>query len=138
LRATDSSSPTDHPVSIRDLLETGFQAQATFHVGGTTYTANARNLLAKAAQRGSCRPWGQKCNLWLSGPLVSAWLVGGPLRTASGEKSPHLNVYFYVRAYVDPSSGMVSHARVDTVVENDRAYAGHPRNVTYDAEISVG
>lgn len=131
--STGAASPAGTPVTLDDVLATTFDAEVSLNVGGTIYTASARQLLQEAS--GSCHPWGQQCNVWLSGPQVSEWIVGGPVKTAGGSESPHLGVYFYVRAYRgDP----INRIRVNAVIENDWAYDPAPQNLTYDATIKVG
>lgn len=124
--------PPANPVTLDDVLATGFDARISLDIGGAPYTADARQFLQQARAARACRPWGRQCNTWLSGPLVSEWIVGGPLTSAAGP-DPHLFAYFYVRAY-----GGGSAIRVNAVIENDWAYVPGPHNVTYDAKISVG
>lgn len=115
---------TEAPVALSDLLATSFDAQVRLRVGGTDYSASARNLLTTGVPKS-----------WLSGPLVSEWLVGGPVRTAGGSAHPHLAAYFHVRAY---AGNPISRVRVDVVIENGWARVPEPGDLAYDAEISVG
>lgn len=131
--STGGVSNTAAPISLSDVLATDFDAEVDLNVGGTLYTAHARQFLQQAQADAACHPWGKECNLWLSGPLVSEWVVGGSIRSAAGP-SPHLAVYFYVRAYDRP----VNAIRVNVVIENDWTYVPGPRNVTYDASIKLG
>ncbi|HET8551456.1 MAG TPA: hypothetical protein VFM97_03135 [Gammaproteobacteria bacterium] len=128
---SESDAP---PVTLTRLLATDFDASVSLNVGGRSLTADARTLLEQARADGGCKPWGKACNLWLSGPLVSEWIVGGPLQSRDGP-SPHLAAYFYVRAYAgDP----IHRVRVNVVIENDWAWVKDPHNITYDAAITVG
>ncbi|HET7306588.1 MAG TPA: hypothetical protein VFK24_02070 [Gammaproteobacteria bacterium] len=131
---TGGEAATAPNVTLSSLLATSFDAKVTLNVNGQTMTADARSLLQQAQDNASCKPWGKQCNLWLSGPQVSEWIVGGPLQSGSGP-SPHLAAYFYVRAYAgDP----INRVRVNVVIENDWAWAPNPQNITYDATITVG
>ncbi|HET6724741.1 MAG TPA: hypothetical protein VFH85_01895 [Gammaproteobacteria bacterium] len=126
--------PADPPVSLDDLLASNFDAQVSLTVNGQLLTADARSLLEQARADGSCRPWGKECNVWLSGPQVSEWIVSAPLKSATGS-SPHLAARFYVRAYAgDP----IHRVRVNVVIENDWTWVADPQNVTYDATLTVG
>lgn len=109
-------------VALADLLASAFDATATFSIGGTIYSANARDLLAK-----------QKIRTWLSGPLVSEWAVGGPVKTAAGVTHPHLSVYFHIRAYGKP----VTAVRTDIVIENGVNMVDGAADITYDSSVSV-
>ena len=115
---TNTNGPA---VTLASLLATGFDANISLNVGGTVYTASARRLL----QNGSPK-------VWLSGPLVSEWLVSGPVETAGGAAHPHLTARFYVRAYAGGQS-----ARVSVVVENNWSFESGPRNFNYDATVSI-
>lgn len=119
--STASPSTSGSPVTLTQLLATNYDATASLNIGGTTYTADAKTLLQAASAANACKPWGQQCNVWLSGPLVSEWIVGGPVKTSGGTANPNLNVYFNVRAYAS-SPGTIAYVRTDIVVENDWAY----------------
>lgn len=134
LEAASSPSASAAPVRIDDLLASGFQGKITFLGSHGQRSADARSLLSAASGTG-CPAWGQQCKQWLDGPLVSEWVVGGPV--AGGDDPSHLAVYFNVRAYRD-ASGAVSRARVDTVVENDWAYTSNPHNLHYLAHLRIG
>lgn len=132
--STGGDAPSGAPVTLDDLLATGFDAHVSLDVNGTVLTASARDLLAQVRSNGSCRPWGKQCNVWLSGPQVSEWIVGGPLQSSTGP-NPHLAAYFYIRAYAgDP----IHRVRVNVVIENDWTWISDPHNITYDATITVG
>lgn len=122
-------------VSLDDVLATSFDARVSLNVNGTTYVASARDFLERARDMSSCRPWGNQCNVWLSGPQVSEWIVGGPVATPGGSVNPHLAAYFYVRAYRgDP----ITRIRVNVVIENTWSYVANPHNIAYDAILTVG
>lgn len=132
--STGGEAATGSPVSLDDLLATSFDAQVSLQVGSQTLTASARQLLEQAQSQGSCRPWGKQCNVWLSGPQVTEWIVGGPLQSSTGP-SPHLAAYFYIRAYAgDP----MHRVRVNVVIENDWTWVAAPHDITYDATLTVG
>jgi hypothetical protein len=121
-------------LSLNAVLQSGFDASVEINISGQPWHLDARTLLGRAAAASSCKPYGRACNEWLSGPLASEWIVGGPVLDARGKPNPHIAVYFAVRAY---GPAPVSRVRVDVMVENDWAYAPDPQNVTYDAKISI-
>src|SRR6185312_12059750 len=61
--------------------------------------------------------------VWLSGPLVSEWVVNGPVTAADGTTDPSLRIYFAIRAYVGATPGTVGYVRTDVIVENTSAFA---------------
>lgn len=125
------------PVKLAQLLATQYDATVSFDIGGVTYAAHARALLAAAEEGRTCKPWGNDCNVWLAGPLVSEWIVRGSLANEAGVAQPNLKVYFNVRAYADPAGGSISRIRTDIVVENTSAYSaqGQPQ---YTATLTSG
>ncbi len=102
------------------LLATPFDARVSLTLGGTVYSASARDGLANPGSP------------WLSGPVVSEWTLMVPLRTSGGQAHPHLTAYFHVRAYQG-----LQRARVDVIVENTWAYEPNPSNLTYDAAVTI-
>lgn len=119
---SSTDTPPGGSVSLNQLLdETSFDAVVQLNVGGTTYQASARQLL----QAGSAR-------VWLSGPMVTEWMVAGPVTTGGGTPHPHLSARFNVRAY----AGMDA-VRVDVIVENAWALESGPRNYNYDVTVNV-
>jgi hypothetical protein len=122
-------------IKIADVLRTGFNARVSLRIAGQPWQLDARTLLEHAEHAGLCKPYGHECNQWLSGPLASEWVVGGPVLNARGKPHPHLAVYFAVRAY---GPVPVSRVRVDVIVENDWAYEPDPKNILYDGKIEVG
>ena len=120
LHAPGSNTP-GAAVALADLLATSFDADVSLNVGGTVYSASARDFL----QNGSTKTW-------LSGPLVSEWLVSGALATAGGSVHPHLTARFHVRAYEGLNS-----VRVSVTLENNWSRVAGPRNFNYDATVSV-
>ena len=109
-------------IALSQLLATGYDAKISLNIGGTLYMASARKLLEAASATHACKPWDKICNLWLSGPLASEWVVNGPI-TASNGTSPNLRVYFSVRAYSNGTPGTVGRVRTDIIVENSNAFA---------------
>lgn len=69
---------------------------------GTAYTADAAALLAAGTY-----------TTWLSGPIVSEWIVRVPLKTAGGAEHPDLHARFNIRAYAGQAK-----AKIDYIVEN--------------------
>ncbi|EQD56541.1 hypothetical protein B2A_05201, partial [mine drainage metagenome] len=110
------------PVSLSQLLATNYDAKVSINIGGKSYTADARSLLQTASSARACKPWDRQCNLWLSGPLTSEWVVNGPVRAPDGTTNPNLRIYFAVRAYSDGSSSSIRHVRTDVIVENTWAF----------------
>jgi hypothetical protein len=110
-------------IGVSTLLATAFNASVSLNVGGTTYSASARDLL------GSTTP-----TQWLSGPVVSEWVVKGPVKTSGGQAHPHLAAQFAVRAYGNP----IDAVRVDVVIENGYTFVGSPSSFGYSSTITVG
>jgi len=131
----DTAVAKSKALTIEDILHTKFDAGVQFQIAGEAWHLDARVLLQSVLQDGLCRPYGRECNQWLSGPLVSEWVVGGPLLDEQGKPNTNLAVYFAVRAY---SPVPVKRVRVDVIVENDWAYQLDPHNMSYTATIMVG
>ncbi len=121
--ANAASGAAGTPVSLSALLATSFDAVVNLNISGTVYSASARTLLGAQPQA------------WLQGPLVSEWLVRGPLRTAGGQAHPHLEALFAVRAY---AGNPINRVRVDVTIENGKTFATGVGTFTYDASIVVG
>jgi hypothetical protein len=114
------TAPGGGPIALIALLATSFDTTVSLNIGGTVYTASARDLLSSGTPA-----------TWLSGPLATEWLVNAPVR-AGATSHPHLQARFNVRAY--QGLGAV---RVEVVVENAWAREAGPRNYTYNATIDV-
>ncbi len=110
-------------IALSQLLKKNYAANVSFNIGGKTYTADAHALLQAANAAHACKPWGTQCNTWLSGPLVSEWVVNGLATAADGTTNPNLRVYFAVRAYAGTTPGMVGYVRTDIIVENTSAFS---------------
>lgn len=121
INSTGGSSGGGTTVSA--LLATAFNATVSLNVGGTAYSASARDLL------GSQTP-----TQWLSGPVVSEWVVKGPVKTSGGAAHPHLAAQFHVRAYGNP----IDVVRVDVVIENGYTFVASPSSFSYSSTITVG
>jgi hypothetical protein len=119
-------SPAPSPLLPAALLATDYDIQVTLGLANATYTASARAALQAAVDAG-------KAEAWLSGPLVSEWLVNVPFADAAGNPHPHLSARFEIRAY----AGMKS-VRTGITVENAWAYAPNPSGFTYVARIKAG
>lgn len=117
------ATPQGAAISLDEVLATHYDASIALDLGGVHYTANARTLLQAAAKAKSCKPWGTACNQWLAGPLVSEWVVHGPVVDANGKTNPNLSIWFAVRAYAGATPGSVGDIRTDVVVENSWAYS---------------
>lgn len=135
IAATSSSDRPSHALGLDDVLNTGFDSRASFRIDGDRWHLNARDLLARIARSGGCgKAKGLYCRHWLDGPLAGEWVIGAPPVDASGKPNPKLMVFFAVRAY---GPAPVQTVRVDTIVENDWAYAPKPHNLKYSASIAV-
>jgi hypothetical protein len=120
LVATRDAAPAEPAVTSASLLATAFDAVVSLTVGGTPFTASAKDLLvANASKR------------WLEGPLVSEWLLAAPVKSGT-TAHPHLTARFAVRAYAG-----AARARVDVIVDNDWAYAPAPQTYTADVDVNV-
>lgn len=129
--------PASAPVSLASLLATRYDAKASLAIGGTQYSVDARSLLQAAAKGGACKPWGIRCNVWLSGPLVGEWIVAGPVTAPDGTAEPNLRVYFHVRAYAGTTPGSIAYVRTNVVVENTLAYSPQAQP-SYSATLTSG
>jgi hypothetical protein len=108
-----ASAPGSDSPSLDDVLQSGFDAAVDITIAGQPWHLDARDLLQHASLTRSCEPFGRECKQWVSGPLVSEWVVGGPVLDAQGKANPHIAVYFAVRAY---GPAPVSRVRVDVIV----------------------
>lgn len=120
--SASASVNTATPIAIEDVLTSQFDAQVSLNLSGTVYTSSARALL----QDSNLQPW-------LSGPLVSEWIVGAPVKS-NGTPHNHLAAYFHVRAYGKP----VTRVRVDAVVENGWTFKADSTAFDYVPSVSVG
>jgi len=120
LSSQTSTATGATPITLAQLLATGYDAEISLTSNGKHYTLSARKLLQTASAARSCQPWGKTCNVWLSGPLAAEWVVNGPVATADGA---NLRVYFAVRAYAGSEGGTVGPIRTDIIVENSDAFA---------------
>lgn len=122
LTQSPSKAPAaEHAISAERLLASGFEAEVRILLDGKIYTADARPSLASG-----------NATTWLTGPIVSEWLMTVPLRNAQGVAHPHLHVRYAIRDY---ASGHAT--RIDVSVENDWAYQPAPQNFTYDVLIDI-
>lgn len=122
LSADSGRNAKGAPLTLSHLLSTPYDAKVTINIGGTNYSADARTLLQTADNAHTCAPWNKQCNVWLSGPLASEWVVNGPVTTGTGKTNPNLRIYFAIRAYAGSTSGKVSKVRTDIIVENTSAF----------------
>lgn len=110
-------------IRTSDLLQTDFDVTVKLRFpDGTERGASARALLQQA---------GDDARRWLTGPLVTEWLLSGAPTTATGEPDPDLRVQFEVRAYTGCKA-----VRVSVTVENCLdTWSG---NIGYDVSILLG
>lgn len=91
-------------------------------ITGTQYTADASAQLA-----------GGTYEVWLSGPIVSEWIVRAPLKDSGGTENPDLHARFSIRAYAGQSR-----AKIDYIVESCWAKPlATPANQSPWANVSV-
>ncbi len=119
--AASSGTPPTDSVTLSELLNSGFSTTVSATIDGVTWTADAAAELESQPEE-----------QWLSGPLMTEWLVDVPLRDPSGNAHPHLQARFAVRTY-RPTEFI----RVSVVLENNWAYEPSPSNITYDLDINV-
>ncbi|MES2900184.1 MAG: hypothetical protein V4723_10670 [Pseudomonadota bacterium] len=120
--ATTPSSAPVAAITPATLLSEGFSAAAHVTLNGLRYSASADQLLRSG-----------RYTTWLSGPIVTEWLVSAPLTTAEGAAHPHLTARFAIRAYAGTGK-----TRVDMTIENAWAFEAAPQNFVYDADLQVG
>lgn len=133
--ASSSSRETAQALSLNDVLNSDFDSRASFDIDGDSWHLSARGLLSRIVRAGGCeQASGLYCRHWLDGPLAGEWVVGAPPVDAHGQSHPELMVFFAVRAF---GPAPVKTVRVDTIVENDWAYASDPHNLKYSAAISL-
>ncbi|MGN8198971.1 hypothetical protein ACS8Y6_09840 [Salinisphaera sp. RV14] len=138
LRAVAGSTAAASPssaVHVSDILASGFDSRLSLHDdSGRHWHLDARDLLKRIAGHNDCRDVAIYCRHWLSGPLAGEWVVGAPPVDDDGRPHSRLMVFFAVRAY---GPAPIRTVRVDTTVENDWAYQPDPKNVSYQATLSV-
>ena len=120
LRTASSQLPGD-PVRAIQVLATDYDAVVSLNIGGTLFTASARDLLQNDTS-----------STWLSGPLVTEWLVYSPVKDGNGNPHPHLTARFNIRAYTGLSS-----IRTDVILENNWSFVSSPQNFSYDVSITI-
>ena len=120
--STGSSTHSGSIIGLSDVLSSGFDANVSLNVGGANYTASAADFL------GNSNP-----KQWLTGQVVSEWIVGGPVKDVNNNPHPHLAAYFHVRAYAG-----LSKIRVDVIIENNWTFVTAPGDITYDMALTVG
>jgi hypothetical protein len=118
-KAAPDAAP--NAANAKALLDEGFRSCVSATIDGQAWSACADKLLA-----------GKQAAAWLAGPVSREWLVDAPLTNAKGAEHPHLAARFAVRWYPQAHK-----ARVDVSVENDWAYEPDPRNIKYDARVTV-
>ncbi|WP_353249425.1 hypothetical protein [Salinisphaera sp. T31B1] len=129
----DAARPAE-VLRMADVLDTAFDTVFRANAAEGQWRVSARELFTQIQRDGGCEQATIYCRKWLAGPLVSEWIVGAPPTNTKGDRQPHLEVYFAVRAY-GPSS--VEKVRVDVIAENAWAYVKEPRNLNYVATISI-
>ncbi len=123
LATTDrAAEPKPAPVSLDDLVQTGFDAEVILKFpDGTVRSTSVQRLMIQSAIQPIT---------WLEGPICSEWIFSGPPVDRERRPDEDLNVQFHVRVYAGGSP-----VRVSVVVENCwDTWAG---NIRYDAEVKV-
>ncbi len=137
--SSDPSALNSANITLNNLLSAGYDANIVIVTNTTTYTLDAKNLIQNAISNESvnssyCEPYAKNCNAWLSGPIMSEWILGGPVIAANGTSSPHLAVYFDIAAY---GPAPLNHVMTDVIIENDWAYMHSIQDIKYNATIYV-
>lgn len=109
------------PISLSDIPES-FHGKITLTIGGKPFVTTVRYLIDHSTPR-----------KWLEGPGVTEWLLTGPVRDASGNTDPLINVRFGVRSY-----GKDRPLRFEVVVENTSTFTPHPKTKRYSVAIADG
>lgn len=123
-RVVAGTPVTGTAVTKAELAATAFDAVIACSIGGAVYSLSAKNLL-----NGTVPP--RRDYLHISGPMMSEFCVGGPLRlNGTGAAHAHLTAWFNIRAY--KIGGTVSRAFVCVVLENTGA-----RVETFDVTANV-
>lgn len=94
--------PSDFPGLNAVVTISDNGTDVTGPTAGTVYTADASARLAAGTYQ-----------TWLSGPIVSEWIVRVPFVTAGGAEHPDLHARFSIRAYKGQAK-----AKIDYIVEN--------------------
>jgi len=109
-----AAAPLSPNATIRDGL-----VSVDLDIGGTKYIATS-HIVPESA-------------LWLSGDLVTEWVVKAPfINSSDSSQHPHLAARINIRAY----SGF-KHVRTSVVVENNWAYVPDPNYFKYNVTIRV-
>ena len=119
--SSSATASSGAAVKLSDVLASGYNATVTLQDGSTTYMASAAALLQSTSPK-----------VWLSGPEVTEWIIGGPVKTAGGVAHSHLAAYFHVRAYAD------GRVRTDVSVENGWLTVPGPGTVNPTVTIKMG
>ncbi len=113
------------PITIDALLATDFETVVNLTIADVPYRVSARELLIADATQ-----------TWLTGELVTEWMVSSPMIDPVGHPHPHLAARFNIRVYGEGPE--IERVRVDVVIENTWSFVPHPQNYTYDAQILIG
>jgi hypothetical protein len=122
LQLVKSSASQKTTESLQTLAKSGLSSKVTITLDGVKYTASLADALAADTSPRN----------WLSGNVANEWHLNAPLKNAAGVVQPRLAARFDVRWY----SGLKKQARVDVVVENNKAFVTGS-NLTYDVDVEV-
>ena len=122
LQMAKTTAAAKGTLTPQNLAASGLKGSINITVDGVKYTASLADGLA-----------GANPITWLSGNVANEWIVNVPLKNASGATHPLLTARFDVRWY----SGLKKQARVEFVVENNKAFTT-ARKLTYDVSLELG
>ena len=89
LRKTGFATP-GAATTLAAALAAGMQAVVTMTIGGTVYTGDLNYMLSNLSY-----------TTWRSGPLVTEWMVIGPVRTSGGTAHAQIQVKFYAKYFAN-------------------------------------
>lgn len=122
-------SATGTAVSKTEIAASGFDAVITADIGGTVYSLSAKDLLD-----GTVTP--RKDYTHMTGPLMSSFCLGGPLRTSGGSAHTSVQGHFEIRAYKVNNS--IDRVWACCVLENTGADNDLGDVITADVTVTVG
>ncbi|MBN1377799.1 MAG: hypothetical protein JXA04_01035 [Gammaproteobacteria bacterium] len=134
-------------ITLEQLIKANVNAEIKIQTAGKSYSLSLQPMLHAADEKPeqksmlsrllAASPFATSQNgiifrQWLTGPVVSEWIIGGPLLDDEVHAHNYLAGYFHVRAYQD-----LKNIRVDFVIENNWTFQQQPQNITYDIELQI-
>lgn len=123
ISSTSNSSAAGTAITLEDLKNSTFDFSVSLDVGGTAYSSSVQDLLTNG-----------RVEQWLSGALVSEWLISGPVLSSGSSEHPNLSVFYHVRAY---GPAPVTRVRINAIVENSWSYQPNPQNFNYSVNMKL-